>query len=64
MVTYKVLEVVLRKDLPAGMKIIDSIWVMKKKSNGANECKRIQADRKTALRRHDNQLTSHKLSNY
>ncbi len=24
----------LRKDLPAGMKIIDSVWAMKKKSNG------------------------------
>jgi hypothetical protein len=24
----------LRKDLPAGTKIIDSVWAMKKKSNG------------------------------
>jgi hypothetical protein len=29
-----VFEVVLRKDLPAGTKIIDSVCVMKKKSNG------------------------------
>jgi hypothetical protein len=28
-----VFEVVLRKDLPVGMKIIDSIWAMEKKSN-------------------------------
>ena len=34
MVANKVFEVVLRKDLPAGTKIIDSVWVMKKKSNG------------------------------
>ena len=34
MVTNKVVEVVLRKDLPAGTKIIDSVWAMKKKSNG------------------------------
>jgi len=33
MVTNKVSEVVLPKDLPAGMKIINSIWAMKKKSN-------------------------------
>jgi len=30
----KVFKVVLRKDLPAGTKIIYSIWAMKKKSNG------------------------------
>jgi hypothetical protein len=35
MVANKVFEVVLRKDLPAGTKIIDSVWAMKKKSNGA-----------------------------
>jgi hypothetical protein len=29
MVANKVFEVVLRKDLPAGKKIIDSVWVMK-----------------------------------
>ncbi len=34
MVANKVFEVVLRKDLPVGMKIIDSVWAMKKKSNG------------------------------
>jgi hypothetical protein len=34
MVANKVFEVVLRKDLPAGKKIIDSVCVMKKKSNG------------------------------
>jgi hypothetical protein len=34
MVTNKVFEVGLRKDLPAGTKIIDSVWAMKKKSNG------------------------------
>jgi len=34
MVTNKVFEVVLRKDLPVGTKIIDSVWTMKKKSNG------------------------------
>ncbi len=34
MVANKVFEVVLRKDLPVGTKIIDSIWAMKKKSNG------------------------------
>ena len=34
MVANKVFEVVLRKDLQAGTKIIDSVWVMKKKSNG------------------------------
>jgi hypothetical protein len=34
MVTNKVFEVVLRKDLPAGTKIINSVWAMKKKSNG------------------------------
>ena len=34
MVANKVFEVVLRKDLQAGTKIIDSVWAMKKKSNG------------------------------
>jgi hypothetical protein len=34
MVAHKVFEVVLCKDLPAGTKIIDSVWAMKKKSNG------------------------------
>jgi len=34
MVANKVFEVVLRKDLPAGTKIIDSVWVMNKMSNG------------------------------
>jgi len=34
MVANKVFEVVLRNDLQAGTKIIDSVWVMKKKSNG------------------------------
>ncbi len=34
MLTNKVFEVVLRKDLPTGTKIIDSVWAMKKKSNG------------------------------
>jgi hypothetical protein len=34
MLTDKVFEVVLRKDLPTGTEIIDSVWVMKKKSNG------------------------------
>jgi hypothetical protein len=34
MVKNKVFEMVLRKDLPAGMKVIDSIWATKKKSNG------------------------------
>jgi len=30
----------------------------------ANECKRIQAGRRTAFRWHNNQLTSYKFSNY
>jgi hypothetical protein len=30
----EVLKVVLQKDLPAGTKLIDSVWAMKKKSNG------------------------------
>jgi hypothetical protein len=34
MVANKVFEVVLHNDLQAGTKIIDSVWVMKKKSNG------------------------------
>ncbi len=34
MLTNKVFKVVLRKDLPTGMKIINSVWAMKKKSNG------------------------------
>ncbi len=34
MLTNKVFEVVLHKDLPMGTKIIDSVWAMKKKSNG------------------------------
>ena len=34
MVANKVFEVVLRNDLQAGTKIIDSVWAMKKKSNG------------------------------
>ena len=33
MLTNKVFEVVLRKDLATGTKIINSIWAMKKKSN-------------------------------
>ena len=42
MVANKVFEVVLRKDLKVGTKIIDSVWVMKKKSNGTL-CGRIYA---------------------
>jgi len=34
MVANKVFEVVLRKDLPVGTKIVDSVCAMKKKSNG------------------------------
>jgi len=34
MLANKVFEVVLRNDLQAGTKIIDSVWAMKKKSNG------------------------------
>jgi len=34
MVANKVFEVVLCNDLQAGTKIIDGVWVMKKKSNG------------------------------
>ena len=34
MVKHKVFEAVLKKDLPAGTKIIDSTWAMKKKSSG------------------------------
>ncbi len=34
MVANKVFEVVLHNDLQAGTKIIDSVWAMKKKSNG------------------------------
>jgi hypothetical protein len=34
MVTNKVFKVVLRNDLQAGTKIINSVWAMKKKSNG------------------------------
>jgi len=34
MVANKVFEVVLRNDLQAGTKIINSVWAMKKKSNG------------------------------
>ena len=34
MLANKVFEVVLCKDLPGGTKIIDSVWAMKKKSNG------------------------------
>jgi len=34
MVANKVFEVVLHKNLPAGTKIINSIWVIKKKNNG------------------------------
>ena len=66
MVTNKVFDVVLRKDLPAGTKIIDSVWLMKKKRSTllGCECERIQAGQRTQLRWHDNQLTSHKLSNY
>ncbi len=66
MVTNKVFEMVLHKDLPAGTKIIHSVWVMKKKRSTllGCECERIQAGRRTALRGHNNQLTSHKLSNY
>ena len=33
MLTNKVFEAVLPKDLPSGTKLIDSIWAMKKKSN-------------------------------
>ena len=32
MVKNKVFEMVLRKDLPAGMKVIDSIWATKKRA--------------------------------
>jgi len=34
MVANKVFKVVLRNDLQVGTKIIDSVWAMKKKSNG------------------------------
>jgi hypothetical protein len=34
MLTNKVFEVVLQKDLPLGTKLIDCVWAMKKKSNG------------------------------
>jgi hypothetical protein len=34
MLANKVFEVVLQKDLPLGTKLIDSVWAMKKKSNG------------------------------
>ncbi len=34
MVKSKVFETVLKPDLPPGTKIIDSVWAMKKKSNG------------------------------
>jgi hypothetical protein len=34
MLTNKVFQVVLQKDLPSGTKLIDSIWAMKKKSSG------------------------------
>ncbi len=34
MLANKVFKVVLRKDLPSGTKPIDSIWAIKKKSNG------------------------------
>ncbi len=34
MLKNKVFETVLKKDLPPGTKIIDSVWAMKKKSNG------------------------------
>ena len=34
MLANKVFEVELRKDLPPGTKLIDSVWAMKKKSNG------------------------------
>jgi hypothetical protein len=34
MLTNKVFVVVLRKDMPMGTNIINSIWQMKKKSNG------------------------------
>ena len=34
MLTNKVFDVVLRKDMPMGTNIINSIWQMKKKSNG------------------------------
>ena len=44
MVANKVFEVVLRMDLPVGTKIFDSIWAMKKKSNGTL-CGRMNARR-------------------
>jgi hypothetical protein len=34
MVKSKVFKTVLKSDLPPGTKIIDSVWAMKKKSNG------------------------------
>jgi hypothetical protein len=34
MVNCKVFKPVLKSDLPPGTKIIDSVWAMKKKSNG------------------------------
>jgi hypothetical protein len=34
MLVNKVFKVVLHKDLPPGTKLINSIWAMKKKSNG------------------------------
>jgi hypothetical protein len=70
MVVNMVFEVVLRKDLPAGTQIIHSVWVMKKKSNGtlrgrmnARGFKQVKGQHYDG-RQHNNQLTSHKLSNY
>ena len=43
MVANKVFEVVLRKDLPVGTKIIDSVWAMKKKKSNGTLCGRMNA---------------------
>jgi hypothetical protein len=66
----KVFKVVLQKDLPPGMKLIDSVWEMKKKSNGtlcgrmnARGFKQVEGQHYDG-RWHGNQLTGHKLSNY
>jgi hypothetical protein len=34
MLANKVFEVVLQKDLPSGVRLINSVWAMKQKSNG------------------------------
>jgi hypothetical protein len=42
MVTSKVYKTILKFEMPPGTKIIDSVWVMKEKSNGTL-CSRINA---------------------